>query len=48
MNDPQTWTMVWGWPVGAGGGLGGGGQKGRKWDSYNRITILKMHLFNKH
>ena len=29
MNDPSTWTMVWGWTVGAGGGRGRGGQRGK-------------------
>ena len=31
MNDPWTWTMVWGLTVGArgGGGLGGGEQRGK-------------------
>ena len=29
MNDPWTWTTVWGLTVGAGGGLGRGG-KGEK------------------
>ena len=27
MNDPWTWTSVWGFTVGAGGGLSGGGQR---------------------
>ena len=26
MNDPWTWTTVWGWTVGVGGRLGGTGQ----------------------
>ena len=29
MNDPRTWTPVWGLTVGVGGGLGGGGQRGK-------------------
>ena len=29
MNDPGTWTTVWGLTVGVGGGLGKGGQKGK-------------------
>ena len=29
MNDLWTRTMVWGWTVGVGGGLGGGGQRGK-------------------
>ena len=28
LNDPRTWTTVWGLTVGAGGGLGGGGERG--------------------
>ena len=36
MNDPWTWTtVVWGGTVGARGGLGGGGQKGKNWDNCN-------------
>ena len=27
MNDPWTWTTVWGLTVGVGGGLGGRGQR---------------------
>ena len=42
MNDPQAWTTVWESSVGVGGGMGGGGQQGKKWD-FNRIT-LKNHL----
>ena len=30
MNDPWTWTTVWGLTVGLGGGLGGGGQSREK------------------
>ena len=30
MNDPWAWTTVWGLTVGAGGGMGRGGQKGKK------------------
>ena len=30
MNDPWTWTkVVWGWTMGAMGGLAGGGQRGK-------------------
>ena len=29
MNDPQTWTTVWGLTVGARGGLRGGEQRGK-------------------
>ena len=32
MNDPWTWTTVWGWTVGAEDGLGRGGQRGEIWD----------------
>ena len=39
MNDPWTWTTVWGLTVGVGAGLGGGGQRGKNWDNCNRITI---------
>ena len=41
MNNPWTWTMVWGLTVGAGGGLGGGRQREKIWDNCNRITIKK-------
>ena len=37
MNDPGTWTMVWGWTVGVGSGLVRGGQQGKNWDNCNRI-----------
>ena len=37
MNDPQTWTTVWGLTVGAAGGLGGGGLWGK---IRNEITII--------
>ena len=39
MNDPWTWTTVWGLTTGAGGGLGGGGQRGKNWGNCNRIAI---------
>ena len=41
VNDPQTWTPLWELTVGAagGGGMGKGGQRGKSWDNYNRITI---------
>ena len=29
MNDPWTWTTVWGLTVGAEVGLGGGGHRGK-------------------
>ena len=38
MNDPGTWTTVWGLSVGAGGGLGRGGQRGKNWDNCSRIN----------
>ena len=33
MNDPWTWTTVWELTVGAGGGLGGGGQSKKNWET---------------
>ena len=40
MNDPQTWTMVRGLTVGAGGGVGWVEEgKGGYGDNGNRITI---------
>ena len=42
MNDPQTGTTVWGWTVGAGGGMGRGGQRGKSWDNCNRVTIKNL------
>ena len=39
MNDPWTWTTVWELTVGEGGGMGGGGQRDKNWDNWNRITI---------
>ena len=44
MNDPQTWTTVWELTVGAGGGMGRGGQRGKNWDNCNRITIKKVSI----
>ena len=38
MNDPWTWTTEKGLTVGAGGGLGRGGQREKNWDSFNRIN----------
>ena len=38
MNDPQTWTTVWEWTVGARGGMGRGGQRQKNWDNCNKIT----------
>ena len=41
MNDSWMWTIGWGLTLGVGsGGLGGGEQKGKNWDNYNR-TIVK-------
>ena len=39
MNDPQTWTTVWGLTVGADSRMGGGGQRGKNWDNSNRVTV---------
>ena len=36
MNDPQTWTTVWGLTVVVGRGLGGGGQRGE-----NGTTLIE-------
>ena len=44
MNDPWTWTMVWGLTVGVGSGLGRGGQRGKNWDNYKRITVKKLQI----
>ena len=43
MNDPQTWTTVWGWTMGveAVGGLDRGGQRGKNWVNCNRINKNK-------
>ena len=43
MNDPRTWTMVWGLTVGAEGEMGGGRQRGKSWDNCNRITVKIIH-----
>ena len=40
MNDPWTWTTVWGWMVGALGGWDGGGQRGKNWGNCNRIKNI--------
>ena len=48
MNDPWTWTMVWGLTVGTRGRLDGRGQRGGNWDNYNRITIKKNMMEPKH
>ena len=49
MNDPWTWTMVWGLTVAVGVGLDGGGAKGEKrtCDNCNRIN-KKDTLFSTH
>ena len=41
MKYPWTWTTKRGLTVGKRGGLGGGGQKGKKWDNCNRINSKK-------
>ena len=38
MNDPWTRTTVWGLTMGAGVGLGGGGQRGKNYKNCNRTT----------
>ena len=47
VNDPRTRTTVWGLTVGAGGGMGRGGQRGTNWDNCNRITIKNDLKINK-
>ena len=39
MNEPWTWTMVWGLTAESGSRLGAGEQRGKNWDSCNRIII---------
>ena len=39
MNDPRPWTTRWGLTMGAGRGVGWGGQREKNWDNCNRITI---------
>ena len=41
MKEQWTCTMMWGLTV-MGCGLGGAGQRGKNWDNYNRVTILKI------
>ena len=41
VNDPWTWTTLWGLAVGAGVGMDGRGQRRKNWDNSNRI-IIKM------
>ena len=42
MNDPWTWTTVWELMVGTGGGMSGGGQRGKNWDNCNNRITIKM------
>ena len=44
MNDPWTWTTVWGWTVRAGGGLGRQGHRGENWDNCDRINKQKKEV----
>ena len=41
MNDPWTWTRVWGLTMGGRSGVGRGGQRGKNWDNCNRINNKK-------
>ena len=41
MNDPWTWTIVWGLTVEAWVELDRGGQRRENWENCNRITITK-------
>ena len=46
MNDPWTWTTVWGLTAGAAVGMGKEEQRGRNQDNYNKITIKNdLNLF---
>ena len=45
-NNPGTWTIGWGMTVGVGGGLGGGGKRGKN-GNCNRITIKYLRRKNK-
>ena len=38
MNDQWAWTMEWGLTEGVKGGLSGGGQRGKYWDSCKIIN----------
>ena len=42
IKDPWTWTAGRGLNVGGGSGMGRGGQWGKKWNNYNRVTIKKL------
>ena len=33
---------MWGLTVGAGSGMGRGGQRGKNWDNHNRITKIRI------
>ena len=45
MNFRMDFLTMWELTVGAGGGLGGGGQRGENWDNCNRVTIKnKKHM----
>ena len=39
MNDPWTWTTVWGLTMRVGGGIGRGRQRWKNWNNCNRITV---------
>ena len=39
MNDPWTWTTMWGQTMGVEDRMGGRGQRGKNWDNCNRTTI---------
>ena len=41
MNDPWTWTTVWGLTVGTGGRLGRRGQRGKIGATVIEKTIIK-------
>ena len=43
MNDPWTWTMAWGWIMGAGGEMDGGRQRGKIGTSGTEYTIIKKN-----
>ena len=38
---------MWGWTMGVGRGLGGGGQREKKWDNCNRINKKKNFKLQK-
>ena len=43
MNDPWTWTMLWGFTVGAGVGWAEEDKEVKNWDNCN-IIIIKFFL----